>query len=297
LAIRNAIKRAIASTAPGRRLLERRRQRGLLALASHAGLTLTTDGVTQALSDGVKTMILNSPQAVRLQSVIQLWTVLTCAVEETCLDFTKPGWFTLSDTKRRILLNSFTESEAIARQSVECLEIEPGMTVLDIGANVGLLSLILAEKVGPNGRVLAVEADPENFKCLQRNVAGNPTVTPLHCAVWAHDGHVSFDAQGTTMSAVKDGPEYQAVPCLKLETIAARHSPIDVIKMDIEGGEFAVLPAARSLIARGNIQWVIEIHGGRHRVEMLAPLFTGYAVAVDHNGHLPMMVCVPRTCD
>jgi len=168
------------------------------------------------------------------------------------------------------------------------------MTAWDLGANVGLVSLVVAEKVGPSGRIIAVEADPQNFKCLQTNVADNPTITPLFGAVWAHDGHVSFDAQGTTMSAVKDGPDSQTVPCLKLETIAARHGRPDIIKMDIEGGEFAVLPAAKSLIAGGNIQWVIEIHGGRHKVEILAPLFADYIVTLDDKGHLPVMVCVPK---
>src|SRR5208283_897383 len=49
----------------------------------------------------------------------------------------------------------------------------PGMTVLDIGANLGLYSLLLARSVGPSGRVIAFEPDPDLCALLRANCAAN----------------------------------------------------------------------------------------------------------------------------
>src|SRR5215210_3622928 len=48
--------------------------------------------------------------------------------------------------------------------------IRPGMTVLDIGANIGYYTLLAARKVGPAGNVFAFEADPRTASSLQRNL-------------------------------------------------------------------------------------------------------------------------------
>lgn len=51
--------------------------------------------------------------------------------------------------------------------------IRPGMTFLDIGANVGYYTALALARIGPKGRVIAVEPDPEAFGYLQRTVAAN----------------------------------------------------------------------------------------------------------------------------
>ena len=47
--------------------------------------------------------------------------------------------------------------------------LRPGMTAVDVGANVGYLALLMSECVGPSGRVVAVEHDPKNVHALRRN--------------------------------------------------------------------------------------------------------------------------------
>ncbi len=51
--------------------------------------------------------------------------------------------------------------------------IEPGMTVVDVGANVGQMTLEMAHLVGPTGRVIAIEPGPGNLAVLRRHVEGN----------------------------------------------------------------------------------------------------------------------------
>jgi hypothetical protein len=57
-----------------------------------------------------------------------------------------------------------------------------GDTVIDVGAHLGLYSIIGARRVGVNGRVLAIEADPANFKMLKQNLCLNQlhNVKPNH---------------------------------------------------------------------------------------------------------------------
>jgi FkbM family methyltransferase len=51
--------------------------------------------------------------------------------------------------------------------------LRPGMTVVDVGANIGLYSAIAARAVGPEGRVVALEPDPESFSYLLKTLACN----------------------------------------------------------------------------------------------------------------------------
>lgn len=51
--------------------------------------------------------------------------------------------------------------------------VRPGMTVLDVGGNLGLYTVLLSRLVGPAGRVITFEPDPDLFALLQRNCAAN----------------------------------------------------------------------------------------------------------------------------
>src|ERR1700677_4742302 len=58
--------------------------------------------------------------------------------------------------------------------------VKPGMTAVDVGANLGLYSLLLAELVGPGGRVISFEPDPELFSLLRENCAANGASVEAH---------------------------------------------------------------------------------------------------------------------
>ncbi len=60
--------------------------------------------------------------------------------------------------------------EAVRRQAVECLRLEPGQTVLDIGCGTGMSLGLLQEAVGPAGRVVAVDQSPEMLEQARSRV-------------------------------------------------------------------------------------------------------------------------------
>lgn len=74
-------------------------------------------------------------------------------------------------------------------------EFHPGMTVLDIGANVGLFTLQVLRRCEGNARVLAFEPAPQNFAYLERNLAElwpDASVQTFRCAVAAASGEATF---------------------------------------------------------------------------------------------------------
>ncbi|MGB7161386.1 MAG: FkbM family methyltransferase [Tepidisphaeraceae bacterium] len=136
--------------------------------------------------------------------------------------------------------------------------VRPGDTVLDIGANLGLVTMLLSSLVGPEGRVHAFEPNPRMVELLQqsidRNYAANVTVHPvalgteeaeldLHVPV-NHAGQASLrsNARGTRVRVpVK---QLAAIPSLPLDR------PIRLVKIDVEGYEPEVLRGAAPLLSR-----------------------------------------------
>src|SRR5262249_39832573 len=72
--------------------------------------------------------------------------------------------------------------------------LKPGVTVIDIGAHVGLHTLMSSRRVGPPGRVLAIEPSPANARLLRSHVRWNEcrNVEVIEAAVWDRECHASF---------------------------------------------------------------------------------------------------------
>jgi FkbM family methyltransferase len=83
--------------------------------------------------------------------------------------------------KKLILYGGYEQREI----DLLCSLVQPGDCVLDIGANIGLYSLALSRAVGPGGRVIAFEPDPDNAALLRRNlnVNGCTNVTVIEDAL------------------------------------------------------------------------------------------------------------------
>ena len=149
-------------------------------------------------------------------------------------------------------------------------QIAPGTTFLDLGAWVGPTALYAAAR---GARVIALEADPVALDQLRRNLAVNPVLAQrievLARAVHATEGRVTFGARrkpGDSMSSVLIAPG--AVSWVA-ETItpAALAARIGAggrlfIKIDIEGGEYELLPAMRPLLERPDCRALVSFHPG-----------------------------------
>lgn len=147
----------------------------------------------------------------------------------------------------------------------------PGMTALDVGANVGFHTLLLSRRVGASGRVVAVEPAPGNLRLLERNVArgavgGN--VLTLGCALADRPGELalSLDPHNAGMHRLAsgraaDGDRRVAVAATTLDALVAEHRlRLDLVKMDVEGAEGKVLAGGAASLERHRPLLLMEVN-------------------------------------
>ncbi len=140
--------------------------------------------------------------------------------------------------------------------------LKPGMTFIDIGANMGLYTLFAAQKVGPCGIVVAIEPSNRDFARLEDHIRLNRLVNirPLQVAVSdcageadlllateEHSGHNTLGNFGYD-SVIPLGK--QRVHTERLDDIVSRLGlqQVDIIKIDVEGAEFLALQGAQETI-------------------------------------------------
>ncbi len=131
----------------------------------------------------------------------------------------------------------------------------PGMTVVDVGANVGYYSLLAARLVGPQGRVVALEPNSENCRLLlaslRKNGLSNVELLPVAADVeqgWAYySTHVGSNG-GLIGSEDLLALPGVVVPTFRLDDLVA--GPVGLLKMDVEGAEGRVVRGATRLIER-----------------------------------------------
>jgi len=152
--------------------------------------------------------------------------------------------------------------------------VYPGMTVFDVGANIGYISLMAAKLAGESGKVYAFEALPENAARLRENIRLNQLserIRVFEGAVAGNSGKTSFlvhesGAMGKAAGSAGRDDAYSItleVPSVSLDDFVYKmRNPVpDVIKMDIEGGEGQVLNGMRRLLSESAPVLLIELHG------------------------------------
>lgn len=136
--------------------------------------------------------------------------------------------------------------------------VRPGDTAVDVGANIGYVTLLLAQTVGPGGNVHAFEPDPDNLLELERTVAQNrlPNVRVHPCAVGDAEGVASL-ASGINARLRTEGTV--PVRVRRLDDVL-RGQRVDFLKIDVEGHEGAVLAGATRLLAEQRPRLFVEVH-------------------------------------
>ena len=153
-------------------------------------------------------------------------------------------------------------SEAIAQWMSRVLR--SGMTVVDVGAHVGVYSVLAARLVGPRGVVHAVEPQQDCVSLIERNAALNGlTQLKAHTlALGEEDKPVGLlvdprSLGGRTVSADESEGPVVAGATLDSFTRQEQLAPIDLLKLDAAGNELSVLRGAQSLLEGGRIAYVI----------------------------------------
>jgi FkbM family methyltransferase len=145
-----------------------------------------------------------------------------------------------------------------------------GMQVIDVGANVGYYTVLLATLVGPSGRVIACEPDPGNAALLRRSVAENgfSHVAVVEAAVTGSEGRATL-YQDTAWhgvhslardNTVNPGDGRVDVVTVTLDALLGdAQADIDFVKMDAQGAELEILRGAARLLGQAHARLLMEV--------------------------------------
>jgi FkbM family methyltransferase len=151
--------------------------------------------------------------------------------------------------------------------------VRPGMRTLDIGANIGYYSALLATLVGPTGAVVACEPDPVNASLLRRTIAANGfrNVRVVEAAVSDRVGRATLyqDREWYGVhslsrdNCVNPGDGQVEVATTTLDALLGEAGPIDFVKMDAQGAEASILASAGALLSQPHLIVLMELwpHG------------------------------------
>lgn len=170
-----------------------------------------------------------------------------------------------SSVGRSILLRGTYEApvEAVLRR-----HLRPGDTFVDVGANVGYLSVVAAALVGPSGQVHAFEPNERLGRLLRESVRENglTQLQPNDLGLWSSPGTLYLRVEPSSAHSyvrVSADPDHAdlRVPVTTLdEYLEARGRPrVRLVKVDVEGAELHVLRGARSCLERDHPLLVMEI--------------------------------------
>jgi len=168
-------------------------------------------------------------------------------------------------------------------------------SIIDVGANVGAFSVMCAN-YWPDATIYAVEPHPESVKLLRHNIQPYPNIVAVEAALGTEDGrviisdmemsvanrvnevwdkladnrpHLGFEVDGLSMASLID--QYDIRHC-------------DVLKMDCEGAEYAILDQLHDMEWMENVGWVRgEWHNRRDNHRIVASLKKTHVVAIDRN--------------
>lgn len=181
--------------------------------------------------------------------------------------------------------------------------VKPGMVAADIGGNYGYYSILLADLIGPEGRLHTFEPNPLAASFLRDSVALNGFTerTTIHnLALGALDGSVAtlyvpssepknaYIVAGTAPTGAVSGNAVHNVAVRSLDALLAEDVHLDFVKIDAEGAEQDILTGMAGHIARSRPAIVLEFNALRYAepAEFLGNIMEPYGKLqyIDFNG-------------
>jgi FkbM family methyltransferase len=176
-------------------------------------------------------------------------------------------WFELNPRTGQNFVRGNAE---VAVQAALSERLRPGMVFYDLGANIGLFTLMAARIIAERGKVFSFEPDPENAARLRRNIAHNQfqNVTVIEAGVWSSSGNLDFVRDGAsspdrgwgTFVPKNNQRQGASIPCVSLDDFCLTAPPPDAIKCDVEGAEIEALRGAANVLQSRHPWIVCEMH-------------------------------------
>lgn len=141
--------------------------------------------------------------------------------------------------------------------------VKPGMTVVDIGANIGFYTTIFLKLVGKNGKVYAFEPDALNFKHLVRNTEKYANAVNNNTAVSDKSGKIKLYRYALNVEFktydIGESTDFVEIDCITLDDYFKNGEQVDVVKTDTEGFDYSVINGMKELVRRSkNIVLITE---------------------------------------
>ena len=161
------------------------------------------------------------------------------------------------------------EHENVAFLTQTC---KPGMVVIDIGAHLGLMSVIIAKLVGKQGKVFSFEPTPATFSILKKIIHLNKfenVILPFKKAASNFTGTVDFfvdENEGSNAnSLVSRNDKTRTSEKTEVDTLdniasALNLQKLDLIKIDAEGSELDVLKGGKTIVSKYKPVIILAIH-------------------------------------
>jgi FkbM family methyltransferase len=143
--------------------------------------------------------------------------------------------------------------------------LRPGMTVLDVGANVGYTALVMSESVGESGLVIALEPEPLNFILMCSNIkqkaAGN--VLPIHAAAGEKTGSTTLLRSPDNAGDHRTAPHPMGiaavdVPVVALDDLVPVNLGVDFVFVDAQGYDHRIVRGMGSIVERSKPPMMLE---------------------------------------
>ena len=157
-----------------------------------------------------------------------------------------------------------------AAQRLMVRHVAPGSVAYDVGANIGIHTLLLSRLVGSTGRVYAFEPVPALFGRLCENVRLNPSLaaaTPVQLALDDHSGSAAFytghhaGAGHLAASGPQTGDRIEVSTSMLDEFVyREHHAPPNFMKIDVEGAEGNVLAGAEQVLRNARPIVMVDLH-------------------------------------
>jgi FkbM family methyltransferase len=152
--------------------------------------------------------------------------------------------------------------------------LRPGDVALDVGTHHGLMAVLMASRVRPNGRVHAFEPNPHVHELIRRHASLNGVESVLQLEpigigaaegvlpFWAVQGTYAWNSSFTeAFAGGSDTVQVHNVPVSTLDTYCERQQVIpQLMKIDVEGGELAVLQGGKATIERARPIILLEMN-------------------------------------